>query len=152
QLASVALEPSTAAEGAERLIERCGATLRVHLKDADPPLAVLLPLDELFESRAAAALRLWRGLTGRDPGHNPAALSAPRRNRLILALRALDGRLEAASYREIAGALFGIGRLPERGWKSHDLRDRTIRLVRLGIDMMQGGYRLLLLHPYRRRR
>ena len=125
---------------------------RVHMDEAgaEPP-AVLLPLDQLFEIRAIAAIRLWRGLTGRNPGPNPAALSKARRDRLILALRALDGRLEDASYREIAAALFGAGRVPERGWKGHDLRDRTIRLVRFGLDMMRGGYRRLLLHPYRRR-
>ena len=55
------------------------------------------------------------------------------------------------SYREIATALFGVGAVSGRGWKSHDLRDRTIRLVHFGLAMMQGGYRLLLLHPHRRR-
>jgi hypothetical protein len=55
------------------------------------------------------------------------------------------------TYREIAAALFNASRLPERGWKTHDLRDRTIRLCRLGIQLMQGGYRQLLLHPYRHR-
>jgi hypothetical protein len=68
-----------------------------------------------------------------------------------LALRALDGRLAEASYRAIAGVLFGAARVPERGWKTHDLRDRTARLVRLGVAMMQGGYRRLLLYPFRGR-
>jgi hypothetical protein len=79
------------------------------------------------------------------------AIPATRRDRLTLALRALDGRLEKASYRDIAEALFGISRMPERGWKTHDLRDRTVRLVRLGHAMMQGGYRRLLLYPFRGR-
>ena len=152
RLPSLSLDPALAADGAERLVERRGAVLRVHIDEAgaEPP-AVLLPLDQLFEIRAAAAIRLWRGLTGRNPGPNPAALSKARRDRLILALRALDGRLDGASYREIAAALFGAGGVPERDWKSHELRDRTIRLVRFGLDMMRGGYRRLLLHPYRRR-
>jgi hypothetical protein len=110
-----------------------------------------LPLDRLFEVRAAAALRLWRSLVGGWPGRNPATLPAARRDRLVLALRALDGRLAEATYREIAGALFGGARLPERSWKTHDLRDRTVRLARLGVAMMQGGYRRLLLHPFRGR-
>ncbi|MGH6795662.1 MAG: DNA -binding domain-containing protein [Methylocella sp.] len=38
-----------------------------------------------------------------------------------------------------------------RAWKGHDLRDRTIRLVHYGLKMMEGGYRLLWLHPYRGR-
>ena len=114
------------------------------------PSAVLLPLDQFFESRATAAIRLWRGLAGRNPGPNPSALPKARRDRLILALRALDGRLADATYREIASALFEDAGVSDRGWKSHDLRDRTIRLVRFGLGMMRSGYRRLLLYPYRR--
>ena len=71
--------------------------------------------------------------------------------RLVLALRALDGRLDDATYREIATALYGEAGVSDRGWKSHDLRDRTIRLVRFGLGMMRSGYRRLLLYPYRHR-
>ena len=138
--------------GPERLIERQDSLLRIHLvEDPGPAACVILPLDRVFEYRAAAALRLWRGLTGRTPGRDPATLPAARRDRLVLALRALDGRLANASYREIAEALFGAARVPERGWKTHDLRDRTVRLARLGFAMMQGGYRRLLLYPFRGR-
>jgi hypothetical protein len=139
-----------AAKGDDHVIERSGATLRVHLDrhGADPP-AVLLPLDGLFEVRVAAVLRLWRALHGRNPGPNPAALSTARINRLVLALRALDGRLDGATHREIATSLFGADAVPQRDWISHELRDRTARLVRLGVDLMNGGYRRLLLHPYR---
>jgi hypothetical protein len=129
-----------------------GTVFRVHVYESDIQApAVLLPLDQFFEIRATAAIRLWRGLTGRNPGPNPAALPKTRRDRLILALRALDGRLEDATYREIASVLFDETGLSERGWKSHDLRDRTIRLVRFGLGMMHSGYRRLLLYPYRRR-
>src|SRR6202034_3430633 len=100
---------------------------------------------------ATAAIRLWRGSAGRNPGPNPAELTKARRDRLILALRALDGRLADATYREIASALFTHPGVSGRGWKSHDLRDRTIRLVRLGLGMMRSGYRQLLLYPYRQR-
>ena len=142
-----------AQDGTERLIERRGNLFRIHVVE-DPgaaPACVLLPLDRLFEQRAAAALRLWRGLTGRASGRNPAQLPPARRDRLVFALRALDGRLEKAGYREIAESLFGAARVSERAWKTHDLRDRTIRLARLGLGMMQGGYRRLLLYPYRGR-
>src|SRR6266508_3460300 len=127
------LGPALAEEGAERLIERRGNLFRLHILEApgEETPCVVLPLDRLFEIRAAAALRLWRGLTGRSPGRDPAALPATRRERLVLALRALDARLENASYRDIAEALFGSGRMPERGWKTYDLRDRTVRLARL---------------------
>jgi hypothetical protein len=139
-------------DGAEHLIERRSTLFRVHLDDSGiAPSAVLLPLDQFFESRATAAVRLWRGLAGHNPGPNPAALPKARRDRLILALRALDGRLDDATYRAIAAALFCDARVSDRGWKGHDLRDRTIRLVRFGFGMMQDGYRRLLLYPYRRR-
>lgn len=146
------LDPALTVDAGDHLLDRRGAVLRVHLDGAgaDPP-AVLIPFDRLFEVRMAAALRLWRALNGRPPGPNPAALSEARRNRLILSLRALDGRLDDATHRQIAGVLFGADAVPEREWISHELRDRTARLVRLGVAMMNGGYRRLLLHPYRGR-
>jgi hypothetical protein len=147
----IRLDPVLAAEGDDYVIERLGAELRVHVDSRGDSTAVLLPFDGLFEVRVTAALRLWRALNGRRPGPNPAALSEARRNRLILALRALDGRLDGATHREIAAVLFGAEAVPERDWISHELRDRTARLVRLGVGMMNGGYRRLLLHPYRGR-
>jgi hypothetical protein len=148
------LGPVIAEEGPERLIERQENLFRLHIVetlDGQTP-CVVLPLDPLFDLRAKSALRLWRALTGRDPGPNPATLSRARRGRLLLALRALDGRLDNASYREIAEVLFALGRLTSRAWQTHDVRDRTIRLVRYGFSLMEGGYLRLLLHPYRGRR
>lgn len=115
--------------------------------------AALLPFDEHFPTRAAAALRVWRVLIGRRPGADPQTLTPQRRSRLILALRALDGRQAHASYRQLAEGLFGPLRLDgDADWNSHDLRDRTIRLARLGMELSRGGYRRLLLYPDRRRR
>jgi hypothetical protein len=113
-------------------------------------VGVLLPLDRLFEFRVIAAVRVWRGLSGKDPGPNPAALPATRRDRFVLVLRALDARAQDASYRDIAAGLFGPHSVPDRGWKTHDLRDRVIRLVRFGVSLREGGYRQLLLYPVRR--
>jgi hypothetical protein len=150
QLSPLLLGSSIAADGPEHLVAHRGAVFRVHFDEAGIVTpAVLLPLDQFFESRATAAIRLWRGLAGLNPGPNPAALPKARRDRLILALRALDGRLDDATYREIASALFGSAGVSDPGWKSHDLRDRTIRLVRFGLGMMRSGYRRLLLYPYR---
>ncbi|HAR25926.1 MAG TPA: hypothetical protein DCS46_16425, partial [Bradyrhizobium sp.] len=59
-------------------------------------------------------------------------------------LRALDARTDGSTYREIAEVLFGAGRISERDWKTHDLRNRTIRLVQSGLALMRGGYRALL--------
>jgi len=142
-----------AEDGPERLIACSGTAVRVHLLGDAPaqPTSVVVPFDHLFEVRMAAALRLWRGLNGRSPGRDPANLPRTQCDRFVLALRGLDAKLDHATYRDIAMALFGSKHLPDRGWKTHDLRDRTIRVVRLGLDMMHGGYRNLLLHPFRRR-
>jgi hypothetical protein len=106
--------------------------------------AAELPLDDSFADRAHAAQRFWRALNGRSPGPPLHQLSAQRRERLTLALRALDGRLDGGTYREIAEGLFGAERIPGRSWKTHDLRKRTIRLVQTGYSLMRGGYRAFL--------
>jgi len=46
--------------------------------------------------------------------------------------------------------LHGADRVPTRGWKTHDLRNRTIRLVESGQALMRGGYFDLLRYPLRR--
>lgn len=131
----------------------CSSGVRVEPIGDGPADAVILPLDTFFPLRIASALRLWRALNGRSPGPDPQRLTRQRRIRLVLALRALDGRLAGASYREVAEALFGPLKLRgDADWNSHDLRDRAIRLARLGADLMRGGYRRLLLYPFRRRR
>jgi hypothetical protein len=120
-------------------------TLLTGVANPDTAAAVVIPLDADFATRADAALRLWRLVTGRPRGRPPDRLTRQRRHRLGLVLRALDARLAGESYRAIAAGLFGDARVPAgRGWKTHDLRDRTIRLVRSGIELMQGGYLDLL--------
>jgi hypothetical protein len=136
-----------ASDGWYILLRIGGIEHRLWLRE--PPVAVLdyaaeLPLDNDFEIRAHAARRLWRVLSGRPAGPGFHELSPQRRQRLALALRALDGRIEGNSYRAIAEGLFGATRMPERAWKTHDLRNRTIRLVQTGSDLMRGGYRALL--------
>jgi len=140
------------ADGPEQVLQRGPSAFHLHVNSSGASLpAVLLPFDKLFEVRAAAALRLWRGLAKRNPDPNPAALSPQRRKRLVLALRALDARLQNASYREIAAVLFDLPDMSDAVWQSHELRGQVIRLAKLGTDLMQGGYRNLLLYPYRRR-
>lgn len=118
---------------------------------ANTPTAAVIPLDANFLARAVAAARLWRIATGRPSRRAPDRLTQHQRRRLALALRALDGRLAGETYRDIAGALFGAARVPAGpAWKTHDLRDRTIRLVRTGLDLMRGGYLELLRYPQRR--
>jgi hypothetical protein len=130
-----------------------GVEHRVWLKE--PPViakayAVELPFDRDFEFRAHAARRLWRALNDRPAGLPLHVFSAQRRRRLTLALRALDARMDGSTYREIAEVLFGAGQIPERAWKTHDMRNRTIRLVQNGFALMRGGYRALLRPPPRK--
>jgi hypothetical protein len=106
--------------------------------------AIELPIDSSFELRAQAAQSLWRGLSGRSPSPLLPNQSPQQRQRFALVLRALDGRNEGKTYRAIAEGLFGKKRIPERAWKTHDLRNRTIRLVQRGLALMRGGYRELL--------
>ena len=130
-----------------------GAQHHLWLKEA-PQLGVSyaaeLPLDPDFEIRAHASHRLWRAINGRPSGPPFHQLSAQRRERLALALRALDGHIDGASYRVIAEVLFGRKRIPESAWKTHELRSRTIRLVQAGLALMRGGYRALLRPPSRK--
>ena len=134
-------------DGWHAVLHLNGVEHRVWLKEAPVvavSYAVELPLDRDFEFRADAGRRLWRGLNGRPQGEPLHALSPNRRRRLALALRALDARTDGATYREIAEVLFPAERISERDWRTHDLRNRTIRLVQSGFALMRGGYRALL--------
>jgi hypothetical protein len=88
-------------------------------------------------------------MNGRTPGPAFHELPKQRRERLSAAIRALDARAAGSTYRAIAEVLFGKKRIPDRAWKTHDLRNRTIRLVQSGLALMRGGYRELL-RPQRR--
>jgi hypothetical protein len=108
-----------------------------------------LPFDGDFDARAYAARRLWRAMNGRMPGPAFHELSKQRRERLSVAIRAHDARAAGSTYRAIAEVFFGKKRIPDRAWKTHDLRNRTIRLVQSGLALMRGSYRELL-RPRRR--
>jgi hypothetical protein len=115
----------------------------------EPPVlgasyAAKLPFDGDLEARAYAARQLWRAMNGRAPGPAFHQLSKQRRERLSAAIRALDAHSVGSSYRMIGEALFGKKRIPDRAWKTHDLRSRTIRLVQNGLTLVRGGYRKLL--------
>jgi hypothetical protein len=142
-----------------RAVDGWHAVLRIGAVDhriwsKEPPLlgasyAAELPFDGDLEVRAYAARRLWRAMNGRAPGPAFHQLSKQRRERLGAAIRALDAHNVGSSYRMIAETLFGKKRIPDRAWKTHDLRNRTIRLVQGGLALMRGGYRKLL-RPERR--
>ena len=143
-----------ASDGWHVLLRIRGLEHRLWLREplvAGSSYAAELPLDVDFEIRAHAARRLWRALNGRATGPAFHELSPQRRHRLALALRALDASVEGNSYRTIAEVLFGAKRIPERAWKTHDLRNRTVRLVQSGLALMRGGYRELLRQARRKK-
>ncbi|WP_312162942.1 DUF2285 domain-containing protein [Phenylobacterium sp.] len=165
-LATVVLAPSlwTGASDAERALTRRAAPGRaspegrwlvrgagrfaVHLlllrgARTDEPLAAVTPFDTDAPARLAMAARAWRILRG-APERLDDQLTAQRRRRLSLCLRALDARASGASHREIAAALFGAHRLADLPWNSSALRDTTLRLARDGEALVAGGYRRLL--------
>jgi hypothetical protein len=136
------------ADGRHVIVRGEGAEFRLWVRDSrsSEPLAVVIPLDDDLPVRAAATLRFWMQIAGgraHDDGAG-SALSRQRRERLTLMLRALDGHLTDASYREIAEALFGAQRVQRESWKTSSLRDQTIRLVKGGVELMRAGYRKLL--------
>jgi hypothetical protein len=136
-----------ASDGWHAIVPLGGANHRLWMQELPPggsTLAVELSLDADFDLRARAANRLRNAIEQAPLGPVLLPLTFQRRQRLTLAIRATDGRLEGNTYREIAGGLFGWQRTLGRDWRTHDLRNRTIRLVQSGFALMSGGYRALL--------
>jgi len=109
---------------------------------ADEPLAVLLAYDGDLGVRVRAVETLERLSGGRRPPGS--RLNSAQRGRLARSLVALDGALQGRSYRSIADELFGSDRLDAEAWRTASLRGVTIRLVRAGRALMNGGYLDLL--------
>jgi hypothetical protein len=123
---------------------------RLWLADPDSaqPLAVVLPLDGDFRLRLEGALRFHRHLSGERAGPPPRRLDLTpmRRQRLIL-MRAFDGHLAGASYREIAAVLLdpAIRAMTARDWKVSAPHSRVYRLVKDAFALVNGGYLRLFL-------
>ena len=110
--------------------------------------AVVLPLDESFELRLGAALRLLQRMRGEAAAPQPPYLAPTRFQRLRLALLInIFDRLAAGwSKREIARALIypGLDPGPAAAWKASSERRRTLRLCDEARAMVAAGYRRLL--------
>ena len=136
-----------APDGWHAVLRLGGVTHRLWLQELPPtgsPIVLELLLDANFDLQSHAAHRLWLALEKAAVRAPDSALPSRRRQRFILAMRALDGRIEGNSYRAIAENLFGKARIPQLGWKTHDLRNRTIRLVQTGVSLMRRDYLALL--------
>ncbi|MFG1465374.1 DUF2285 domain-containing protein [Xanthobacter sp. DSM 24535] len=133
------------------LAEFPGLDLRSAADDAwhgHGTFCVVLPLDMLLELRIAAPLRFWRALGRRRPGDWRTDFPPQTRGHHVLTLRALDGKLDSASYRQIAEALLGFhGRKAD--WETDPRKNQIRRLVADGLHYMRGGYRDLLRYPVR---
>jgi len=110
-------------------------------------LAAIVPLDEMASERLSSVDRFVRSLEGRSVPDR--RLTSSQRTRLSHMLRALDGRIEGASHFEIAHALYGPRLVIAAEWQESPFRYATLRLVRDGNKMIDGGYRQLL--RFRRR-
>jgi hypothetical protein len=105
-------------------------------------MAAVLPLDEDFAVRLAAAARLHASLKS---GARPALrLLAHRRLRFKRMLRALDGRAADGSYRDIAQHILSEDVTDSSAWRTAPARDVAIRLCRAATRLMRGGYLALL--------
>jgi hypothetical protein len=136
-----------ASDGWHVVLRLGGMTHRLWLQELPAeglPVVLELVLDADFDLQSQTARRLWSALKKPTIGAPYPGVSSHRRDRYILAMRALDGHIEGSSYRAIAENLFGKTRIPERGWKTCDLRNRTIRLVQTGLSLVRGGYLDLL--------
>lgn len=138
-------------DGTHLVLEIGGQTirlLRVAGVPPETPLAALVPLDPDGFDRTEAIDRLLRALLGRAvPDDRRLTPQQKRRHRHML--QATDGRMNGATYRDIAGVIFGVDRVASEPWKTSALRDATTALVKDGIAMVAGGYRTLLRHRRR---
>lgn len=108
----------------------------------DGPVVALVPLDATAADRFTASERLWHVSQGRSTADT--RLTWQRRRRLRRMMRAVDGKTQEASHLEIAKAIFGRRRVDAELWHDSSLRYATMRLVRDGRAMIEGGYRKLL--------
>lgn len=107
----------------------------------DRPVGLLLPLDDDWPTRLAAADRLYHQIIDRDA--DP-PITRQRRDRLKRALRTIDGRQSGASYRAVASVFFGADRVAAEPWKTSSLKAQVARLASYGRMMIDQGYRNLL--------
>lgn len=121
-------------------------SIRVYLtpdSSCEQPIVAIVPLGPDGLDRIDAVIRFWRAINSRRIPPDP-RITVQQRRRIRRMLQAVDGHNEGASYREIAEAIFGSARISEAPWKTSAMRDVTIDLVKDGLSLIAGGYRMLL--------
>ena len=118
------------------------------LAQGDITVAVI-PLTIDGFGRVEALLRLLASLHGRaiPPDTRMTRQQITRARRM---LQAVDASLSGASRREIAEAIFRLGRLSRDEWQSAPERFAVMDLIHDGLAMVAGGYRKLLRHRRKR--
>lgn len=111
-------------------------------------LAAVIPIDDDILDRIDALARLSRASLERPPLRDT-RMTVDQRRRFRLRLRAADGRMNGATYREIAIAIYGAARVEADPWKTSPLRDAVIGFVEAGMALIGGGYLKLLRHRRR---
>lgn len=112
--------------------------------------AIVLPLDEAFETRLDAARQFWRALNRQPSRPSYGVLPLQTRLRHILNLRVHDGRRAGATQRQIAEALLAREPIESRDWRDHHLRHKVRAILRRADRLVAGGYRDLLFYPHSR--
>ncbi|MBZ9775142.1 DUF2285 domain-containing protein [Mesorhizobium sp. CO1-1-8] len=138
-------------QGSHAIVHDSGIATQLLLfpgSEASCSRAALIPLDSATLGRVEALVRFWRGYSGR-PVPPDTRMTVQQRRRLRLMMRAADGRTNGASYREIATAFYGTGRVASSPWKTSPLRSTVIGLVKGARTMIAGGYLQLLRHRKR---
>ncbi|WP_353050231.1 DUF2285 domain-containing protein [Aureimonas altamirensis] len=142
-----------AADGWHGIWQANGVAHQFWLPNATPDTTTLyvarVPLDAFIDLRSHAARRFLRSVEGRSPGPPFGKLPGQLRQWHILSLRALDAKLRGESYRTIAEVLLGF-RGTKEDFESDPRKNKARRLVAHGLQMMHGGYRLLLHYPIKR--
>jgi hypothetical protein len=136
-------------DGCHMMIADIDGDHRLWLRGAfGSSIAAVLPIDDDFEQRLAAAARLFRRLRGEPSGPAPPRLRVTpfQRFRLTLLLRIFDREAVGSSKREIASDLVYPGLEPGSSaeWKGSAERRRTQRLCDEAKAMVAEGYRRLL--------
>ena len=114
----------------------------------DDQLAAVVPFDAEIFDRIDALTRMARIRIGRPPPRDT-RMTTEQRRRFRLKLRAADGHMNGATYREIAIAIYGAARVDTEPWKTSPLRDAVIAFVEGGLALIDGGYLQLLRHRRR---